>query len=282
MPLGKDPLTPDEIAVLERWVRQGAEWQDHWPSSSPNRSPRPPTRPTPFVRNPSTRSSSKSYPPWASKPSPEANKATLLRRVSLDLTGLPPTPEERDAFLKDTSPDAYEKVVDRLLASPHFGERWAALWLDLARYSDTKGYEKDLHRNIWRYRDYLIRAFNDDKPFDQFTIEQLAGDLLPRPTEDQVIATAFHRNTMNNDEGGTDNEEFRTAAVIDRVNTTFDVWQGLTMSCVQCHSHPYDPIRQEDYYRFMAYLNNTRDNDLPEEVPLFVSPKDYDEQKAAR
>jgi hypothetical protein len=171
-------------------------------------------------------------------------------------------------------------VVDRLLASPHFGERWAALWLDLARYSDTKGYEKDLHRNIWRYRDYLIRAFNDDKPFDQFTIEQLAGDLLPRPTEDQVIATAFHRNTMNNDEGGTDNEEFRTAAIIDRVNTTFDVWQGLTMSCVQCHSHPYDPIRQEDYYRFMAYLNNTRDNDLPEEVPLFVSPKDYDEQKA--
>jgi hypothetical protein len=280
MPLGKDPLTPQEIAVLERWVRQGTEWQDHWAFVKPEEIAPPAHRADSFVRNGIDPFILEKLPAVGLKPSPEAPRETLLRRVTLDLTGLPPTPQERDAFLKDPSPDAYEKVVDRLLASPHFGERWAALWLDLARYSDTKGYEKDLHRNIWRYRDYLIRAFNDDKPFDQFTVEQLAGDLLPNPTEDQRIATAFHRNTMNNDEGGTDNEEFRTAAVIDRVNTTFDVWQGLTMSCVQCHSHPYDPIRQEEYYRFMSYLNNTRDNDLPEEIPLLISPRDYDEAKA--
>ncbi len=279
MPLGKDPLTPEEIAVLERWIRQGAEWQDHWAFIKPQAVAPPAHRADTFVRNGIDPFIVEKLPAVGLKPSPEAPKETLLRRVTLDLTGLPPTPAERDAFLEDTSPDAYEKVVDRLLASPHFGERWAGLWLDLARYSDTKGYEKDLHRNIWRYRDYLIRAFNDDKPFDQFTIEQLAGDLLPNPTEDQRIATAFHRNTMNNDEGGTDNEEFRTAAVVDRVNTTFDVWQGLTMSCVQCHSHPYDPIRQEDYYRFMAYLNNTRDNDQPEETPLLLSARDYDPQK---
>ena len=279
MPLGKEPLTPDEIAVLERWIRQGAEWQDHWAFVKPAAITPPTHRADTFVRNGIDPFILEKLPAVGLKPSPEAPKETLLRRVTLDLTGLPPTPAERDAFLKDTSPGAYQKVVDRLLASPHFGERWAALWLDLARYSDTKGYEKDLHRNIWRYRDYLIRAFNDDKPFDQFTVEQLAGDLLPNPTEDQRVATAFHRNTMNNDEGGTDNEEFRTAAVIDRVNTTFDVWQGLTMSCVQCHSHPYDPIRQEDYYRFMAYLNNTRDNDQPEETPLLLSARDYDPQK---
>jgi hypothetical protein len=279
MPLGKEPLTPDEIAVLERWVRQGAEWQDHWAFVKPKEITPPAHRADTFVRNDIDPFILEKLPAVGLRPSPEAPRETLLRRVTLDLTGLPPTPAERDAFLKDTSPDAYSTVVDRLLASPHFGERWAALWLDLARYSDTKGYEKDLHRNIWRYRDYLIRAFNDDKPFDQFTVEQLAGDLLPNPTEDQRIATAFHRNTMNNDEGGTDNEEFRTAAVIDRVNTTFDVWQGLTMSCVQCHSHPYDPIRQEDYYRFMAYLNNTRDNDQPEETPLLLTTQDYDPQK---
>jgi hypothetical protein len=147
------------------------------------------------------------------------------------------------------SPKAYEQVVDRLLASPRYGERWAAMWMDLARYADSKGYEKDLQRNIWQYRDWLIKAFNEDKPFDEFTIEQLAGDLLPDPTDEQLIATAFHRNTMNNDEGGTDDEEFRVAAVIDRVNTTWNVWQATTMECVQCHSHPYDPIRHEDYYK---------------------------------
>jgi hypothetical protein len=164
-------------------------------------------------------------------------------------------------------------VVDRLLQSPAYGERWAAMWLDLARFSDTKGYEKDQHRNIWRYRDYVINAFNEDKPYDKFTIEQLAGDLLSNPTEDQIIATAFHRNTMNNDEGGTNDEEFRTAAVIDRVNTTFDVLQGITIGCVQCHSHPYDPIRHKEYFSFMAFLNNTKDNDWEEESPTYITKK---------
>jgi hypothetical protein len=190
MPLGKDPLTPDEIAVLERWVRQGAEWQDHWAFVKPEPVTPPAHAADSFVRNPSTRSSSKSYPPG---PQTLARSNQSNPAAAREPRPYRPAPHARRTgrLPQDTSPDAYEKVVDRLLASPHFGERWAALWLDLARYSDTKGYEKDLHRNIWRYRDYLIRAFNDDKPFDQFTIEQLAGDLLPRPTEDQVIATAF-------------------------------------------------------------------------------------------
>ena len=159
-------------------------------------------------------------------------------------------------------------MVDDLLASPHFGERWAAVWMDLARYADTKGYERDDSRSIWRYRDWLINAFNADKPYDQFITEQLAGDLLPDPSDEQFIATAFHRNTMTNDEGGTDNEEFRTSAVIDRVNTTWEALMGTTFSCVQCHSHPYDPFRHDEYYKFMAFFNNTRDEDTYDEYPL--------------
>ncbi len=205
-------------------------------------------------------------------PSPKADKGTLIRRVSLDLTGLPPTEQQVRDFEKDTSPNAYEKVVDRLLQSPGYGERWTAMWMDLARYADTKGYESDGSRSIWRYRDYVIRAFNEDKPFDQFTVEQLAGDLLPKeknglPAETNLIATGFHRNTMTNNEGGTDDEEFRTAALIDRVNTTWEVWQGTTFGCIQCHSHPYDPIPHEDYYRYLAFFNNTRDEDVWDEWP---------------
>lgn len=279
MPYNKDPLSNDEIDIFRRWIKQGAKWEDHWSFLKPENI-NPPDYDNGFVKNDIDRFILEKLDENGLEYSPEADKRTLIRRVSLDLTGLPPTEEEVSAFLKDNSPDAYEKVVDRLLKSPAYGERWTAMWLDLARFADSRGYEKDSHRNIWRYRDYLIRSFNEDKPYDKFTIEQLAGDLLPHPTEDQIIATAFHRNTMNNDEGGTDNEEFRTAEVIDRVNTTFDVWQGLTLSCVQCHTHPYDPIKHKEYYNFMAYFNNTRDNDLDDESPTFLVKEDYDEKKA--
>jgi hypothetical protein len=205
-------------------------------------------------------------------PSPSADRARLLRRVSLDLTGIPPTSAEVDAFLADKSPQAYEKSVDRLLASPRYGEHWAAWWLDLARYADTQGYEKDNRRTIWRYRDWVIRALNQDLPFDQFTVEQIAGDMLDNPTIDQRIATAFHRNTMTNTEGGTDDEEFRVAAVVDRVNTTFQVWMATTMNCCQCHSHKYDPFTQREYYRFFALLDQTEDADRNNEAPTIRTP----------
>ncbi|MCA9449958.1 MAG: DUF1549 domain-containing protein, partial [Candidatus Omnitrophica bacterium] len=202
----------------------------------------------------------------------EADKHALVRRLFLDLIGLPPTPTEVDEFMNDDSPEAYEKLVNRLLASPHFGERWARVWLDLARYADTMGYEKDAQRTIWRYRDWVIQALNEDKPYDQFTIEQLAGDLLENPSQNQLIATAFHRNTMTNTEGGTDDEEFRNAAVVDRVNTTMEVWMGLTMGCAKCHSHKYDPISNTEYYKFFAFFNQTADNDQPDESPTLLSP----------
>lgn len=215
--------------------------------------------------------------------SPEADRPTLLRRVSLDLTGLPPTPEEVTLFLTDKSPDAYEKAVDRLMASPAYGEKWAGMWLDLARYADTKGYERDPGRKIWRYRDWLIKAFNADKPYDQFLTEQLAGDLMPNhdpltglPNQDQLIATGFHRNTMNNDEGGTQDEEFRVASVIDRVSTTWDVFGGTTFACVQCHSHPYDPFTHEEYYKYMAFFNNARDEDVTTDTPTLRIYKNKD------
>ena len=183
------------------------------------------------------------------------------------MTGVPPTLEEVEAFLTDTSEDAYKKVVDRLLASPAYGERWARKWLDLARYADTNGYEKDARRSIWQYRDWVIKALNADMPFDQFTLEQIAGDLIPDATDDQRIATAFHRNTMTNEEGGTDDEEFRVAAVVDRVNTTMQVWMGTTMGCAQCHSHKFDPITQTEYYQFFALLNQTEDSDKTDNRP---------------
>ena len=185
--------------------------------------------------------------------------------MSLDLIGLPPTPEEVDAFLQDDSPDAYEKLVDRLLASPHYGERWARRWLDLARYADTNGYEKDRPRSIWPYRDWVIQALNADMPFDRFTIEQLAGDMLPGATPSQKIATGFHRNTMLNEEGGIDPLEFRFYAMTDRVATTATVWLGLTLGCAQCHTHKFDPIPHREYYQFMAFLNNADEPEI--EVP---------------
>ncbi len=226
MPLEAQPLSEETIEKFEQWVEEGAAWEEHWAFISPEKDIEIPKKEGDWGNNEIDNFVYKKLEAQALQPAPQAEKAVLLRRLYLDLIGLPPSPEETQAFLEDNSPNAYEKVIDTLLASPHFGERWAALWLDLARYSDSKGYEKDLNRNIWKYRDWVINAFNKDMPFDQFTIEQLAGDLLPNPTKDQYIATAFHRNTMTNDEGGTVNEEFRVAAVIDRVSTTFEVWQG--------------------------------------------------------
>ncbi|HEV7401654.1 MAG TPA: DUF1549 and DUF1553 domain-containing protein [Chthoniobacteraceae bacterium] len=212
-------------------------------------------------------------------PSPPSDAGTLLRRVSLDLTGLPPTREEAADFLRDPSPAQYERTVDRLLASPRFGERWAAWWLDAARYADTQGYEKDNLRVAWSYRDWVIQAFNDDQPFDRFTIEQLAGDLLPKPTPRQLTATAFHRNTMTNTEGGTNAEEFRIKAVLDRVNTTAQVWLGTTLACAQCHDHPNNGFTQRDYFGFFAFFNNTEDANDADDRPLLTH---YPLQEEAR
>ena len=276
MPYHVNPLKKEEIELLTRWVKEGAEWGDHWAYVAPQKVSVP--NPEGFFASFSPFENS-----WAKndidhfilqnlkkeglEPTDEASKATLIRRVYLDLIGLPPTPEQLSKFLADNSDNAYEKVVDELLKSPQFGEKWASMWLDLARYSDSRGYQKDNGRTIWEYRDWVIRAFNKNMPFDQFAKEQLAGDLLTNPTDDQLIATAFHRNTMNNDETGTVDEEFRVAAVLDRTNTTWDVFQGTTFSCVQCHSHPYDPFRHEEYYKFMAFFNNSRDEDTGDEAP---------------
>lgn len=263
-------LSGGEIDLLRRWIEQGAEYQPHWAFVPPVRAEPPAVRqhdwPTNFIDHFVLSRLERE----GLAPSPPSDRATLLRRLSLDLIGLPPTPEEVAAFERDERPDAYERVVDRLLASPHYGERWARVWLDQARYADTKGYEADRRRTIWPWRDWVIDALNADMPFDQFTLEQLAGDLLPDPSPSQLVATAFHRNTMNNDEGGTDDEEFRVAAVVDRVNTTMQTWMGLTMGCAQCHTHKYDPITQREYYQFYAAFNQTADADQPDESPTMA------------
>lgn len=269
MPPEGDPLTKEEIKILRKWIEQGAKWGVHWAYQKPQPTSPPMVKPTEAFspQNPIDQFILAKLNEKKLTPSPKADKATLLRRVSLDLIGLPPTMEQIKAFLKDSTSQAFEKRVDSLLASPHFGERWASMWMDLARYGDSQGYQKDPYRSIWRYRDWLIEAFNQDLPFDDFTIQQLAGDLLPNPTESELLATAFHRNTMSNDEGGTDDEEFRVAAVLDRVNTTWEVWQATTISCVQCHSHPYDPFRHKEYYELYAFFNNTRDADTSDDFP---------------
>ncbi|WPP49217.1 DUF1553 domain-containing protein [Catalinimonas niigatensis] len=279
MPPEGDPLSKEEIDLLTQWIEEGAQWEDHWAYVKPEPVELPETD-TDWGHNEIDRFVLERLEQENLQPSAPADKAILLRRLSLDLIGLPPTEEELNHFLANTSADAYEQEVDRLLASPRYGERWTAMWMDLARYADSKGYEADRERSIWQYRDWLIKAFNEDKPFDQFTIEQLAGDLLPNPTDEQRIATAFHRNTMNNDEGGTDDEEFRVAAVIDRVNTTWDIWQATTMACVQCHSHPYDPIRHEDYYKSYAFFNNSADEDVASESPNLKTFKHEEDRQS--
>ncbi len=275
MPYNAPPLSKEEIDVLRRWVNEGAKWGEHWAYTLPQSVPIPKPRfswQSLFGRNEAFPSDIDYFIQAKHKAAgmtfaPEADRETLLRRLHLDLVGIPPTVEQVAAFVGDPRENAYEIRVDSLLQSGHFGERWAAWWLDLARYADSKGYERDGIREIWAYRDWVINAFNTDMPFDQFTVEQLAGDLLPEPSKDQLIATAFHRNTMNNDEGGTDNEEFRVAAVMDRLNTTYQVWLSTTFECVQCHSHTYDPFKFEEYYKSYAFFNNTRDEDTYGEHP---------------
>ncbi len=278
MPQDGEPLSTEEKELITKWIDQGAKWEQHWAYIPPKDVDLPALK-SDWMTNGIDHFILRKLQENGLQPAHEADRYTLIRRASLDLTGLPPKPEMVDKFIKDESPNAYENMIDRLLASPHFGERWAALWLDLARYADSKGYEADTHRNIWRYRDWVINAFNDDVPFDQFTIEQLAGDLVPDANENQLIATAFNRNSMNNTEGGTEDEEFRIAAVIDRMNTTFEVWQATTLSCVQCHSHPYDPIRHEEFYEVMDIFNHTLDNDLNTEMPNIYSYEKEDAEK---
>ena len=275
MPYHAPPLPPQQVALLRQWIKEGAKWEDHWAFVAPKPQPLPAVNRLDGVRQPLDRFILARLEKEGLAPSPEADKAALLRRVSFDLTGLPPTPEEQETYLADSSPNAYEKQVDRLLASPRYGERWAALWLDLARYADSKGYEADRDRpGVWPYRDWVIDAFNRNLPYDKFVITQLAGDLLPNATFDDQIATSFHRQTPNNDEGGTDDEEFRLVAAMDRSATTWSVLNGLTMNCVQCHSHPYDPIRHAEYYKSLAFFNTSRDADLPEDTPVLYVPKD--------
>ena len=266
-------LTDNDRKVLKQWVNAGGEYETHWSFNRPVKTTFPKTKKKDWILNPLDHFVLNKLESNGREPSRDLDRHRWIRRVSLDLTGLPPTPEEADAFAADKSEDAHEKVVDRLLASNAYGEHWARMWLDLARFADTKGYEKDRHRDVWRYRDWVIDAFNHDMPFDQFTIEQLAGDLLPEPSADQMLATAFHRNTMENDEGGTDDEEFRVAAVKDRVDTTVQVWMGLTMGCAKCHSHKYDPISIEDYYSFYAVFNQTEDADRVTPVMPFPTPE---------
>ncbi len=280
MPLHGKPLAPAQIALLRQWIEEGAQWENYWAFVPPKPQALPATVRQGWVRQPLDRFILARLEKEKLAPSPEADKPALLRRVSLDITGMPPTPQEQAAFLADNSKNVYEKQVDRLLASPRYGERWASLWLDLARYGDTKGFEKDHSRPVWHYRDWVIGALNSNLPYDQFVIKQLAGDLLPQASFDDRIATAFHRQTAANDEGGTDNEEFRLAAVMDRASTTWSVLNGVTMNCVQCHSHPYDPIRHSEYYKFLAFFNTSRDADiafdksLADDWPVLQVPND--------
>lgn len=275
MPYHSPPLTAQQIKLLRQWIKEGAKWEDHWAFVAPKPQPLPAVKRSDWVRQPLDRFILARLEKERLAPSPEADKSELLRRASFDLTGLPPTLEEQASFLADSSPNAYEKQVDRMLASPRYGERWAALWLDLARYADTKGYEADRERpGVWPYRDWVIQAFNRNVAYDKFVITQIAGDLLPGATFEDQIATSFHRQTPNNDEGGTDDEEFRLIAAMDRSATTWSVLNGLTINCVQCHSHPYDPIRHVEYYKSLAFFNTSRDADLPEDTPVLRVPKD--------
>ncbi len=271
MPYGGPFLSKTEIDTVRQWITAGAPGPDssepvkvsstiqsrkHWAFLKPSAPVVPSVQDQAWPRNPIDNFILARLEKEGLKPSPEADKTTLLRRVYLDLTGLPPTPDDVDAFLADKSSDAYEKLVDRLFASPRYGERWARPWLDEARYADSNGYEKDSRRTAFEYRDWVIRALNSGMSFREFTIEQIAGDLLPHPTQDQLIATGFNRNTMLNQEGGVDPEEYYWLSEVDRANTTASVWLGVTLGCAQCHNHKFDPFTQKSYYRFLAFFNN--------------------------
>jgi len=281
-PSSNKTISPQQRALLKQWIAEGASWGRHWSYE-------------PVVR-PSAPRNSETHPVDAFLAerlareklafSPEAKSYELIRRIALDLTGLSPTSEELEEFLPENGhpfrSQNYERLVDHYLAKPAFGEHWARMWLDLARYADSAGYPSDPGREIWAYRDWVIKALNSNMRFDQFTIEQLAGDLLPNPTDEQLTATAFHRNTMTNNEGGTDDEEFRNAAVIDRVNTTFAVWMGTTLACAQCHTHKYDPITIDEYYGIYDFFNQTADTDKKDESPVHeLVPADVKRERAA-
>jgi len=276
MPYKKEPLPEDQIAIIRTWIDQGAGGipeneppgvYTHWSYVLPERHSPPAVRQPAWPRNPIDAFILARLEQEDIAPSSEADRTTLLRRVSLDLTGLPPSPAEVASFLQDRRPDAYERVVDRLLASPHFGERWARTWLDVARYADSNGYSIDAPRQIWKYRDWVVAALNRDLPFDQFITEQLAGDLLPNPTVDQRVATGFNRNTQINQEGGIDPEQFRIESALDRVNTVGSAVLGLTVSCAQCHDHKFDALSQREYFELFAFFNNTVDDGHGQSTP---------------
>ncbi len=273
-------VSAEQAELIRRWIAGGARYSNHWAYEKPARPPEPEVKDRAWARTGLDRFVLSRLEHEGLRPQPEADRRTLARRVALDLTGLPPTWEELNAFLADIGSDAFERYVDGLLAKGAYGEHWARMWLDLARYADSAGYADDPPRTMWPYRDYVIRAFNANLPFDRFTLEQLAGDLLESPTEEQLKATAFHRNTMTNSEGGTNDEEFRNVAIVDRVNTTFAVWMGTSMACAQCHTHKYDPISQKEYFQLFAFFNNTADADRPDEAPLLEF--DSDEIRARR
>ncbi|CAN5882270.1 DUF1553 domain-containing protein [soil metagenome] len=284
MPLNRPPLSEEEIEILRSWIAEGASapaeevasvpQSKHWAFRPPSRPDLPTVEAEDRVQNPIDRFILAPLERDGIAPSDEADKVSLIRRVCLDVTGLPPTPEQVAAFLDDDRPDAFERLVDSLLASPHYGERWGRLWLDAARYADSNGYSIDAPREIWPYRDWVINALNNDLPFDDFAVDQLAGDLRPDATLENRVATGFHRNTQINQEGGIDREEFRVMSVIDRVNTTSTVFMGLTVGCAQCHDHKYDPISQQEYYELFAFLNNVDEPTLP-----VASPEDVEKQE---
>src|SRR5579862_4278169 len=281
--MGRDKLSDREISLIQRWIDQGGKWEKHWSLIPPKRSELPEVRQKDWPRNPIDYFVLARLEKEGLTPSPEADRVTLIRRVTLDLTGLPPTPAEVRAFLSDKSPIAYEKVVDRLLRSPRYGERMAVPWLNGARYADTNGYQTDGERFMWRWRDWVIEAFNRNMPFDRFTIEQLAGDMLPGATLDQRIASAFNRNHRGNAEGGIIPEEYAVEYVVDRVETTATVWLGLTMGCARCHDHKYDPIKQKEFYQVFGFFNNVPENGkavkLGNSPPLLKAPTPAQQQE---
>src|SRR3954464_3373900 len=255
-------LSKEQTTLLRRWVEQGAEWKQHWSYIPAERPSLPKVKNKRWPRNEIDYFILEKLEKAGLQPAKEAEKTTLIRRASLDLTGLPPTIEEVDAFLSDSNTNAYEKVIDRLLDSPHYGERMAVTWLDAARYADTSGYHFDSPRFMWLWRDWVIKAFNQNKPFDEFTIEQIAGDLLPNATREQKVASGFHRNVMTNDEGGADPAEYLAKYIVDRVNTTATVWLGTTIGCAECHDHKYDRVTQKDFYQLYAFFHNVPETGL--------------------
>ena len=271
-PEAGDRLPPRQVELLEQWIAAGARYEPHWSYVPPARPAVPDVKNANWPKNDIDRFILARLEAEGLSPQPEADRATLIRRLALDLTGLPPSPEQVDAFLADQAPDAVERLVDRLLAHDGYGEHMARQWLDLARYADSAGYADDPPRTIWGWRDWVVRAFDANMPFDEFTVRQLAGDLLPEASLDDRVATGFHRNTLTNSEGGTIDEEFRTVAVVDRVNTTMSTWMGTTIACCQCHDHKYDPLSQREFFGIYAILNNTADEDRKDETPVVRIP----------